>query len=116
MLIQCAKSIKDSTATTSKTAQELNKTVETELGNRNTQVFNNSKSYLLAYREKELTETFTSYIIIETKTGEVTKKGTFVPGYIKWVDDHSLELLSAPGIIPQGRSLSDYKKIITLNQ
>jgi hypothetical protein len=116
LFIQCAKSIKDSSNNASGQLVDLNKILETEIGPASVQQWNENKTCLLAYREKKLTEAYSTYIVLEAKTGKVLKKGTFVPGSIQWIDNYSLELLSVPGTIPQGKTLADYKKIITLNQ
>ena len=113
LFLQCAKKVNDSNGTS---VNVLNTKIEAELGSSVQRIYNSSKTYLLALRTKESTENFTSYLILEVKSGEIIKKGSFIPGHIQWIDDTSLELLNAPGIIPQGKSLADYKTVISLEK
>lgn len=96
-------------------SKSLNTLLETEVGKKYEQLFNESNSLLLAIRDKETSATQTNYIVVDIATLTIIKKGTFVPGYIKWKDKAALELLDAPGNLPQGKNLSDYTKIIQLS-
>lgn len=95
---------------------QLNKIIITELDSTNQLFYNNSQTYVLAIQE--LTEANArnrvKYIIINTSSLEIAKKGSFTPGHLKWISDTSLELLSVPGTIPQGKNLSDYSTILSL--
>jgi hypothetical protein len=53
-------------------------------------------------------------MVIETASNKVVVEEAFVPGYIKWASESTLELLSIPGIIKANQDLSDYKRIIRI--
>ncbi len=52
------------------------------------------------------------FLVIQINTNKVVMEKTFMPGYVKWMGDSSLELLDMPGIIRGDEDLKDYKKII----
>jgi hypothetical protein len=111
---QCSKRVTDSKHSTIPDWNAINKIIEAEIGS-NTQILNESKSHVLAVHSKTPTETMNHYLIIDvTTTATIVKKGSFNPGYIKWRDNTSLELLNVPGMIPAGKDLSDYIEIIQL--
>jgi hypothetical protein len=116
LLVGCSR-----TTTRGRLAQDidlaaLNKIITQEIGESHEIDFNTSKTYLLAYREKEITETFTTYLVLNVSTRAIIKRGSFRPGYIKWKDASSIELLDAPGIIPDTKSLNDYKQTIIIEK
>lgn len=112
-LSQCATRV-NSVSTSTNPSTDTNKLLETEVGLRSTQVLNESQTYLLAVEEKEATAPMTRYVVVERVSQKILQKGSFRPGYIKWLNNTSLELLNAPGIIPEGKNLSDYIKVIQL--
>lgn len=52
------------------------------------------------------------FLVIQINTNMVVMEKSFMPGYVKWMGDSSLELLDMPGIIRADEDLTDYKKII----
>lgn len=54
------------------------------------------------------------FIIVQTSDNEVVYEKTFVPGYVKWITDSTIEILSVPGSIRENEDLSDYKRIIDI--
>jgi len=52
------------------------------------------------------------FLVIHINTNKVVMEKSFMPGYVKWMGDSSLELLDVPGIIRGDEDLTDYKKII----
>ncbi len=112
LFTQCAGRVNKSTTSTESDSTNLNKVVVREVGSTHSQSFNASKTYLLAVSDKEATDEMSRYTIVEVSTLKVIKTGTFRPGYIKWKDDQSLELLNAPGAMPTGKSMSDYIELI----
>jgi len=52
------------------------------------------------------------FLVIQITTNKVVLEKTFMPGYVKWIGDSSLELLDMPGIVRGDEDLKDYKKII----
>ena len=53
--------------------------------------------------------------IVITSTNKIIAKESFVPGYIKWASESSLEILSMPGMIKKDEDLSRYTRTINLN-
>jgi hypothetical protein len=114
LFTHCSGRVTKATTSSESDTVRLNKLLETEVGTKHSQSFNTSKTYLLAVSEKEVTEVMNRYVLIEVATQKIIKKGTFRPGYIKWRDDTSLELLNAPGTMPTGKNLSDYTELISI--
>lgn len=56
------------------------------------------------------------FLVIQINTNQVVMEKSFMPGYVKWIDDTTLELLDMPGIIRGDEDLTDYKKIIDVAQ
>ena len=56
-----------------------------------------------------------SYLIIRISDSEVIKEGKVVEGYIKWINDHIIEIFEMPGVIKDGQDEDDFKKQIDLN-
>jgi len=52
------------------------------------------------------------FLVIQINTNKVVMEKSFMAGYVKWIDDTTLELLDMPGIIRGDEDLTDYKKII----
>jgi hypothetical protein len=52
------------------------------------------------------------FLIIETTANNIILEQSFAPGYVKWVAEFSIEILSVPGNIKETENLSDYIKII----
>lgn len=110
---QCSKRVTENNTVSAPDWAALNETIEAEIGS-NTQTLNDTKSVVLAVHEKAPTEITNRYLVIDIATATILKKGSFRPGYIKWRNNNSLELLNVPGMIPEGRNLSDYIEIIQL--
>jgi hypothetical protein len=53
--------------------------------------------------------------IVITSTNKIIMEESFVPGYIKWVSESSLEVLNMPGMIKKDEDLSHYTRAINLN-
>ena len=53
--------------------------------------------------------------IVITSTNKIIAEESFVPGYIKWVSESSLEIFSMPGMIKKDEDLSRYTRTINLN-
>lgn len=54
------------------------------------------------------------FLVIQSNTNKVVMEKSFMPGYVKWIGDSSLEILDMPGIVRADEDLSDYKKIINV--
>ena len=90
------------------TQSSIEEIAQAALGSKYIVEYNASKSYALCQQK----ETFdlNKYILIKVMDRKATLQGQFRPGYIKWVDNDTLEILDAPGIIKKDQSLSDFKK------
>jgi hypothetical protein len=80
--------------------------------------FPNSSGQFILYVQKEDPQYPTrmlSAVVIEVKTQKIVAEESFIPGYIKWVGESSLELLNAPGMIKAGEDLSSYTRKINLS-
>ena len=53
--------------------------------------------------------------IVITSTNKIIAEESFVPGYIKWVSESSLEVLNMPGMIKKDEDLLRYTRTINLN-
>jgi len=80
--------------------------------------FPNSSGQFILYVQKEDTQHPTrmlSAVVIEVKTEKIVAEESFIPGYIKWIDTSTLEMLNAPGMIKAGEDLSSYTRKINLS-
>lgn len=111
---QCAKKTSNSTSQMKIDSVALNKLIENELGPLVEKLPNKSNTYLLVYKLKAVSENFSSYAVFEVASGKVVKKGNYSPGYIRWLDDAAIELLSVPGTIQSAKNLEDFKQIISI--
>lgn len=54
------------------------------------------------------------FLIIHLDNNEVVVEQSFTPGYVKWISNSSIEVLSVPGVIKENKNLTDYIKIIEI--
>ncbi len=54
-------------------------------------------------------------IVLELSSNNILMEESFVPGFIKWEGEYSLELLSLPGTIKSDEDISTYIKTIKLS-
>lgn len=73
--------------------------------------FNTTKTH---YLETTSIDSIKNYRVVELQSGKVILEGKFVPGYIKWINDNTLELLSLPNNIPKEKNITDYIQIIKI--
>ncbi len=92
----------------------ITKTIAAKLGDEFKTEANTANTYLLAFKVKNAIETNSFYLVIDMRDGKVIKEGTFRPGYVKWADNYSIELLSVPGTIPIGKTMADYKTLLII--
>ncbi len=52
------------------------------------------------------------FLVIQINTNKIVVEKSFMPGYVKWISDSSLEVLDIPGIVRTNEDLVNYKKII----
>ncbi len=98
------------------TIGKMEKVANDKLGDNLERQPNSSNTYLL-FSQKPNPQTPTRVIkaiVVEAATNKIVAEEAFVPGYIKWISDTSLELLNVPGMLRANEDLSDHKKIINL--
>lgn len=54
------------------------------------------------------------FLVIQINNNKVVMEKSFMPGYVKWMGDSTLEVLDMPGIIRADEDLTDYKKIVNV--
>ncbi|MFN7261889.1 MAG: hypothetical protein ACK5TU_18490 [Cyclobacteriaceae bacterium] len=88
-----------------------------KLGNRVDSFPNSSGQYILYVQQQDIKypTKIIGAIVIETNTGKVLTEESFSPGYIRWIDESSLELLNIPEMIKAGEDLSLYTKKIKIS-
>jgi|GEM_PF-1316968 hypothetical protein len=59
--------------------------------------------------------TVTNFLVVESTSKIIILEKSFKPGYIKWIDNSTIEYLDAPGILKQNESITDYIKKIDLS-
>jgi hypothetical protein len=77
-------------------------------------VYNDNKTYVL-YKEAEDSASYTSqsairYVIFRLKDNEVVLEGKFTRGYVKWINNTLIEVLSVPEKVKPGADLAVYKR------
>jgi hypothetical protein len=92
----------------------IGSTVQKELGADVEEVANGSGKYVL-FRQKATPGQMLRFVVIESATSKVVERGSFMPGYVKWKDDTTLEVLSVPGTLREGEDLSRYIRVIRIN-
>lgn len=93
--------------------------IKTQLGEDVTTAYNASKSYALLQQiqdPKNIGSKKIHFIVMRVRDSVVVHEGSYMHGYVKWVDDNSLEKLSLPGKVKQDQDMSVYKKIIRIDQ
>ena len=96
-------------AGTNSTIEEI---AQAELGKDFSIEYNGSGSYALCHQKE--TSGVNKYILVLLADKKITHRGQFRPGYIKWIDNNSIEVLDAPGMLRKDQELSDFKKTITV--
>lgn len=97
-----------------KVDKAINKTIATQLGENHSQFLNEANTLLLVHQNNAEKNKSTKYIVLNNANGELIAKGSFKAGYVKWKTDNALEVFDVPGIIPQGKTQTDYIKIVNL--
>ena len=95
---------------------QAKKTAIAKLGNE-IDLFPNSAGTYVLYIQKPYNPNplnVLMFIIVQTSDNEVVYEKTFVPGYVKWITDSTIEILSVPGSIKENEGLSDFKRIIDI--
>jgi hypothetical protein len=91
----------------------ISSTVQKELGTDFEEVPNGSGQYVL-FRQKATPGQMLRFVVIESATSKEVERGSLMPGYVKWKDDTTLEVLSVPGTLRDGEDLSRYIRVIRI--
>lgn len=80
------------------------------------EVFPNATGkYILYVQKPQATATGArKFIVVQSSSFAVVASQTFIPGYVKWVTDEALEVLSVPGTLKANDDLSNYTKTIPI--
>ncbi len=104
LLIFACKSATVSQSQTEKIAQE-------KLGTDLVVESNSSGDYILYMQANSQTQVQAlRFIVIEVKSEKVVVEKSYLPGYVKWASEYSIEWLDRPGMIKPEEQLSDYVK------
>lgn len=88
--------------------------VQKELGADVEEVASGSGKYVL-FRQKATPGQMLHFVVLESETSKVVERGSLMPGYVKWKDNTTLEVLSVPGTLREGEDLSRYIRVIRIN-
>jgi len=81
--------------------------------------YNRSGTYALLTENRDFIEESarnTHYVVMRLADSVIVNEGSFLRGYVKWIDDNTLEKLNLPGKVQPDQDLSPYKKIISIDQ
>lgn len=96
-------------------ADETKKIATEKLGEEVDSFPNSTGKYMLFVQKPQPTASRAlKFIVVESSTREVVETQTFIPGYVKWVTEYSLEVLSVPGTLKSNDDLSKHRKVITI--
>ncbi|MDH4090960.1 MAG: hypothetical protein OEV74_10545 [Cyclobacteriaceae bacterium] len=92
--------------------------IQSQVGENFVTKYNASGSYALITPKQapENIETNMHFLVLRLADSAVVKDGSYLRGYVKWVDDETLEKLSLPGKVKQDQDLSVFKSIIHVSQ
>lgn len=80
-------------------------------------LFNASKDFALCLsRQGEPATGRKEYLVVEVATQKTITRGSFMPGYMKWLNDNELELLDVPGIVRDSEDDNIPKRIINIRK
>lgn len=54
------------------------------------------------------------YVILNDSKLKVVKKGHISMGSVKWLNQNQIEILDLPRIMPSGKTMADFRKVINL--
>ncbi|MEQ1585013.1 MAG: hypothetical protein ABL895_03985 [Cyclobacteriaceae bacterium] len=69
--------------------------------------------FLFVQSVKDLSASQSSkFLVVQAAGKQIILEQSFIPGYVKWIGDTTIEFLNVPGILKENENISDYKKII----
>jgi len=97
----------------------IQKQIQLRLGDDVITEYNPSKSYALLRQlqdPKKIGTKSIHFMVIRLGDSVVVHEDSYLYGYVKWVDDSTLEKLSLPGKVKPDKDVSAYKKLIRIDQ
>ncbi|MFN3840891.1 MAG: hypothetical protein ACK4RF_09300 [Cyclobacteriaceae bacterium] len=77
--------------------------------------YNSSKDFVLCISSTpEPASGRKQYLVARVTDRTIITRGSFMPGYIRWLTDNELELFDAPGTVTTNDSDNKFKKIINV--
>ncbi len=88
--------------------------IASKLGNNITTEENTDKTHLLLKQkpEGENVARVYKYIVVRKSDNQIVLEGTYQLGYVKWINDSQIEVLSLPSVTEQDES--KYKKVLSV--
>jgi|DewCreStandDraft_4_1066084.scaffolds.fasta_scaffold389164_1 hypothetical protein len=78
-------------------------------------IYNSTKDFVLCLsKSSEPATGRKAYLVVEVATHKTITEGSFMPGYLKWLNNDELELFDAPGMINKQEDNAFNKKIIRI--
>jgi hypothetical protein len=77
--------------------KDLDGLAQSRLGSHYTITYNASKAYAICEQTPSgdhINRKF-KFIVVETSSNTIVKEGSFRNGYVKWIDEHSIEVSSS---------------------
>ena len=87
-----------------------------KLGDQYTETLSPSRNYTLYVQSGEYLTQPAKFIVLKNPSSELILENSFFPGYVKWISEEELEVLSVPGTLQKDEDLANYKKIIRVEK
>ncbi len=90
------------------------KIIEAKLGKNTSSEINKSNTFILFQQKPEGDQVAKQYkyVVIRKSDNQISLEGVYKLGYVKWVSDTEIEVLSLPSVVEQDES--KFKKIYTI--
>lgn len=95
----------------------LEQVIREKVGGEASTESNKTDTYILAKEAPDTSGTGShacKFVVIRKKDHAVMVEGKYSNGYVKWVTDNSIEVLSVPGKVQWNQDLSPYKRQIII--
>ena len=104
--------------TTKTEGDTLEKTVKSKLGKEFSEEYNQSRTFIL-YKQEENPEKIgepLKYLVVRVSDTTIVQEGYFTRGYVKWIDNKTIEVLNLPGKVEQDEYMDKFKKQIVVDE
>ncbi|MBS1555936.1 MAG: hypothetical protein JSU09_13505 [Bacteroidetes bacterium] len=78
--------------------------------------FNQSKTFVLYLQKNENPSRITKGLVFDTQTKNIVQSLAFMPGYVKWIDDNTIEVFDAPEVMRENDDVSNHVKQIRIKK